>query len=382
MKTALVVVAVLAMICAVFAAYNPAEDMLSFESFLQQYPREYGSLRNGDVFETEIRRQIFNSNMETIRQHNARYAKGEETWFMKPNQFADLTQDEIEAKYMGYAGASKVAGTRRQVKPFQTISKESLKAQNFEPIDWKSKFQIVNQASCGSCWANAATGALHSRAQIQAGTTLPYPSRQAITSCTKNPRQCGGTGGCSGATAQLGYDYMTGVNGIATETDYPYTSGSGSTGVCKDDQFKKAYTITGYTDVQPNNRTALIEALKQGPVAVSSDASPWSFYGGGIFNKCTSYAINHAITLVEVGYDQALGQYFYTIANSWGTGWGEKGYMRIHMAAPNEEEVCGTDNAPYDGSACKDDPNPRTLACACGGLLYDSTYPTGIKFTQ
>jgi len=38
--------------------------------------------------------------------------------------------------------------------------------------------------------------------------------------------------------------------------------------------------------------------------------------------------MNHAVTLVGYGSDEALGDYW-IIRNHWNTKWGENGYMRI-----------------------------------------------------
>jgi C1A family cysteine protease len=70
-------------------------------------------------------------------------------------------------------------------------------------------------------------------------------------------------------------------------------------------------------------RTAIFE---HGAVAtvVAADNNFMS-YQSGIFDTNTSSDINHLVVLV--GYDNNQG--YWILRNSWGTGWGEQGYMRI-----------------------------------------------------
>ncbi len=60
---------------------------------------------------------------------------------------------------------------------------------------------------------------------INTGNEIEELSAQHITSCTPNPLECGGSGGCQGSIPQLGFVY-TQLFGLQTENDYPYTSGT------------------------------------------------------------------------------------------------------------------------------------------------------------
>lgn len=68
------------------------------------------------------------------------------------------------------------------------------------------------------------------------------------------------------------------------------------------------------------------------PVTVAVDASYWKPYASGIFKNCSSN-LNHAVLLVGVNASM------WKIKNSWGTNWGEKGYIRLD--ATNGANTCG-----------------------------------------
>jgi C1A family cysteine protease len=65
-------------------------------------------------------------------------------------------------------------------------------------------------------------------------------------------------------------------------------------------------------------------AIKVYPVSVAVDATNWNTYKQNtIFNNCAK-SLNHAV--LAVGYD-ANGNWI--IKNSWGTTWGNKGFMTL-----------------------------------------------------
>ena len=69
------------------------------------------------------------------------------------------------------------------------------------------------------------------------------------------------------------------------------------------------------------------------------------YYSGGIIttdDNCPT-AIDHAIA--AVGYGVENGIQYYIVRNSWGTGWGEDGYVRIQTS--NGAGVCGINQYVY-----------------------------------
>jgi len=102
-------------------------------------------------------------------------------------------------------------------------------------IDWrnitgKSYVQAVqNQGQCGSCWAFATVAAIESYAALANGGTVPNFSEQNLVDCTylgtSDPD------GCNGGLNSDAWNYLikSQAGGIATEANYPYTSGSTQT---------------------------------------------------------------------------------------------------------------------------------------------------------
>jgi cathepsin L len=119
----------------------------------------------------------------------------------------------------------------------------------------------------------------------------------------------GGTGGCNGATSELGFQYVA-DKGIASEKDYPY---KGQTGKC-DETKPKSAKVHSFVKLPENNYTALISAVATiGPIAVSVDAEPWMSYSSGIFTGCgfNRIDINHAVQ--AVGYGSQNGKDYWSM---------------------------------------------------------------------
>ena len=71
-------------------------------------------------------------------------------------------------------------------------------------------------------------------------------------------------------------------------------------------------------------------AIAAGPVSVAVDAgtSGFQMYQSGILNSTTcGTQLNHAVT--AVGYGTESGQNYFIVRNSWGSAWGENGYIRM-----------------------------------------------------
>jgi len=104
-----------------------------------------------------------------------------------------------------------------------------------------------------------------------------------------------------------------------------------------------------------------VQAVCNQPVAVALEVNNgFQSYAGGIFDGAAcGTQLNHAVLLVGYGVDAATMTPFWVIKNSWGSGWGEGGYMRIKRG-----NTCGIANAasfPTVANAPVPDPTPTPL---------------------
>ncbi|MCH2133212.1 MAG: C1 family peptidase [Phycisphaerales bacterium] len=206
-----------------------------------------------------------------------------------------------------------------------------------EAFDWRNVggvnycTPVRDQAGCGSCWAFAVIGSMEAGIKIGYGTSTDL-SEQWLVSCC-------GLGGCSGEWPGNAADKLLangasvdvcGDYGAVMESEYPYVASDGGC-ACPYDH---PYTIENWAFIGPEwgtpSRTQLKQAiLDHGPITVCVAANgAFMSYGGGVYNVPNDSSINHAVVLV--GWDDSQGEEgVWFLRNSWGSGWGEGGYMRI-----------------------------------------------------
>ena len=132
-------------------------------------------------------------------------------------------------------------------------------------------------------------------------------------------------------------------------------------------------SISGYKRLPANDYGSLMKAIATvGPIAISVSAG-WRHYEEGVYDDDCGATIDHAVQLV--GYGKDKGDEYWLVRNSWGTSWGESGYIRIKRFGEGKEP-CGTDTHPSSGTGC--DGGPSTMkVCGLCGIMSDSSYPTG-----
>ncbi|XP_056614235.1 procathepsin L [Triplophysa dalaica] len=288
--------------------------------------------KNDDV----QRRGIWETNMRTIEKNNEDFHFGQSLFSMAMNKYGDLTQ--MEYKSLLGAPINGPVNRKGKVASAQTLRSNASRLRSTN-VDYRALgyvTEVKDQGYCGSCWAFSTTGAIEAQMFKRTGQLVSL-SEQDLLDCSKSY----GTYGCNGAWMANAYDYVV-QRGLQSTDTYPYTSVD--TQPCFYDSSLVVAKISDYRFVPTGDEQALADAVATvGPITVAIDADHTSFlfYSSGIYKEssCNPNNLNHAVLLV--GYGSDGGKDYWIIKNSWGTGWGEGGYMRMLRDGKN---ICGIAN--------------------------------------
>merc|ERR1711909_125292 len=138
-------------------------------------------------------------------------------------------------------------------------------------VDWRTEGAVTpvkDQKQCGSCWAFSATGSLEGQNFRKTGSLVSL-SEQNLVDCSSRY----GNAGCNGRLMDSAFEY-----------------------------------------VQAND----------------ASRSSFQLYRSGVYvePRCSSRSLDHGVLAVGYGTDAKNGDYW-IVKNSWGTGWGEAGYIKM-----------------------------------------------------
>lgn len=293
------------------SSVNPMEEM--YAQYMAEYAKSYNS--NGEY---ELRLAIFSENVRKNEEINAR----ETSFQVGINQFTDWTNEEYR-KMLGY----------KRPFDYEQVEREEvvLDGPVANEVDWEAKGavnKVVNQGNCGSCWAFGTIGAVEGAHFVGTGSLEKFSEQQLVDCCHDSCY------GCSGGFQDKAIDYLK-THKLCTEKEYDY---KGRDGTCQESTKCKGDSIevSKRTKVAKNDKS-LVSALNIVPVSVTVDAGSYAFqsYSSGVLDSSScGTQLNHAV--LGTGY----GDNYIRIKNSWGTSWGDKGYIKIKRT-DSKNGICG-----------------------------------------
>ncbi|KAH8240332.1 hypothetical protein KR032_010470 [Drosophila birchii] len=318
-----------AMLALAHAAFSDQVIDKEWLAFVKEQGKSYK-----DVAEQQLRHKIFNENRIKIDEHNQRFANGEVSFKMAINEYSDMTSQEF---------SDMMTGLR-----YSNTLDENLKEQTFispehvtlaDSVDWRSKGAVTgvkNQGSCGSCWAFSATGSLEGQHFRKTGKLVSL-SEQNLVDCSGSY----GNKGCGGGFMTWAFKYIKDNGGIDTEESYPYKAKNDK---CKFNRATIGATVTGFVTLPIGDEKKLAETVATiGPVSVAIHVTAsFQHYRSGIYIEpnCDPKQLNHGVLVV--GYGSENGKDFWLVKNSWGSSWGDKGYIKMLRNGNNQ---CGISTA-------------------------------------
>jgi cathepsin F len=304
------------------AALTPRQQFIHFQ---HKYEKVYSAE------EFLLRYDIFKENLKRVEKMNA----GKDTPVYGVTKFFDLTPAEFKEHYL----MKRTVDTKhlRAGKPVQPVDP---KVKIPGSWDWRTKGAVTpvyNQGQCGSCWAFSTTENIESMWNL-AGHPLTQLSMQQIVDCDTSDD------GCGGGDPPTAYQYVMSAGGMDPLSDYPYTA---EDGYCNFQSSEVAAKISNWQYATQDNDENVMAAkvVSEGPLSICVDAASWQYYNGGIImhgDGCGD-SLDHCVQIVGYATSSDSTPYW-IVRNSWGTDWGEQGYLKVERGY----DVCGiSDEATY-----------------------------------
>lgn len=272
----------------------------------------------------EKHKKTFIERYYEVEAHNA---SGNLTYTLEVNAFSHLTYQELNQQKTGYIHPPDEL-SKDESKP---IPSRSSRVRTPEDFDWRNTPKVVrpvqNQATCGSCWAFAAIAAIEGQMAIRKKLYDKLSEQEIIECVTSNGRLLG----CNGGSDDAAYDHVRVFKGDTTAAFNPYLGVTAGRCNVRTPRAPGSAIRSRY-HLPTKNETYMREILySNGPLYVILHVSNEFYsYKSGIYqdsrNLCALQEPNHAVLLVGYGIENGID--FWILKNSWGTDWGEKGFVR------------------------------------------------------
>lgn len=249
------------------------------------------------------------------------------------NAFSDMSTEEFNSKYLQKSENSKtVAKTTSGYTDVSALFSSGVKGPfdfNWCGLGYCS--EVRQQGSCASGYAFAAAKTIEYPNNIVKRNFGSWLSVQQQLDCSTDF----GNAGCNGGYPVNSIKYAK-IGGLMYDQKYGYV---GYKEACK--SLPGVFAPEDYYHVS-QDLEKFRGTLDKTPFSVSIDASTIKNYKSGVFdgNGCKNFYFNHFLTLVGYGV-AASGESYWRLENSWGTSWGQEGFLFLSANNRGDTNVCG-----------------------------------------
>ncbi|KAH8254528.1 hypothetical protein KR032_010640 [Drosophila birchii] len=304
-------------------AFNHGQDLVDFNAYATTFNKSYvsASARNFANYY-----YIYNRNQ--VAQHNAQADRNRSSYREAVNQFSDIRLIQFAALL---PKAVQLTTTQASDPPTTQVASTT-----YDIIsDFGLTIMVEDQGqNCSSSWAYATAKAVEILNAVQSANAAPasLSAQQLI--------DCAGMGtGCTTQEPQAALDYLTQLTEsyLYPEADYRNDNISKTSGMCQPaSSVAVGVRLANYSTIADNDDDAVMLYVSNGfPVIVEYNPATFGFmqYSSGVYVQDTSALTNPRSSqfLVVVGYDHDADTNldYWRCLNSFGTRWGEDGYIRI-----------------------------------------------------
>ncbi|GER56749.1 cysteine proteinases superfamily protein [Striga asiatica] len=313
----------------VYAKCPPKKGGLGFEyaaDELEDMGRLYERWRAHYKLDEQVNNRFFAvdeqmNNRFTVFRENVlrihRFNELDEPYKLGLNQFSDLTSGEFAALHTCLRSPDPTSHLEYDFTTHANISLADLPPRSTGELEGPSPLSRLISTVVWACWAFSTVGSMEGLHFIRTGKLLSL-SAQELVDCDKRNL------GCEGGFPRIAFDFIR-DRGITSDQIYPYQDRQGTCNVAK--VMSPVVRIDGFRRVPVNNEMALMRAVAQQPVSVLiSTGGNFGAYKTGVFTgHC---GIDHAVTVVGYGKSKD-GRKYWIVKNSWGSSWGDKGYILL-----------------------------------------------------